>query len=74
MPTEQFFVDPDKYLVHTDAEFLNLNDFFQPVQYSTIVRDVVNDVELERMNDKSSGKSTPQALLKEELLHLTIFS
>lgn len=61
MPTEQFFAYPGKYLVDTDAEFLNLNSFFQPVQFSTIVRDVVNDVELERMNDDQVANPLPGA-------------
>lgn len=61
MPTEQFFANPSKYLVDTDAEFLNLNDFFQPVQYSTIVRDIVSDSELERMNDDVVANPLPAA-------------
>ncbi len=61
MPTEQFFADPEKYLIETDAEFLNLNSFFQPVQFSTIVKDIVNDVELERLNDQTVANPLPDA-------------
>ena len=61
MPTEQFFNNPGKYLIDTDAEFFNLNSFFQPVQYSTIVKDLVNDIELERLNDQTVANPLPDA-------------
>lgn len=53
MPTEQFFANPSRYLVETGAELLNLNSFFQPIQYSTIVRELTADVLLETLNNET---------------------
>ena len=61
MPTEQFFADPVKYLQGTAVEFLNLNDAFQPVQYSAIVRDVVTDEVVQVLNDETVASPLPQA-------------
>lgn len=61
MPTEQFFSDPLKYLEVTNTEFYNLNNLFQPVQYSTIVKDLVTGLEIERLNDRVLANPFPGA-------------
>ncbi|HEY9117218.1 MAG TPA: T9SS type A sorting domain-containing protein [Roseivirga sp.] len=61
MPTEQFFANPSRYLRPTDAEFVNLNSIFQPVQYSTIVRDLVEDQQIEVLNDDRVANPLPGA-------------
>ena len=61
MPTEQFFANPGEYVQETTAEFLNLNDAFQPVQYSAIVRDVVTGDIVEVLNDETVASPLPGA-------------
>lgn len=53
MPTEQFFANPARYLVETGAELFNLNSFFQPIQYSTVVRETSTDVLVETLDDET---------------------
>jgi len=59
MPTEQFFSDPAKYVAATNSEFYNLNDVFQPILYSTIVRDEESATEIERLNDDILANPLP---------------
>jgi len=61
MPTEQFFSDDNKYVTETNSEFYNLNDVFQPIQYSTIVTDLVTGQEIERLNDNVLANPLPDA-------------
>lgn len=61
MPTEQFFANPADYVQETSAEFLNLNDIFQPVQYSAIVTDVVTNNVVEVLNDGTVASPLPGA-------------
>jgi len=61
MPTEQFFAAPDTYVQETTAEFLNLNDAFQPVQFSAIVRNTTTDEVVEVLNDETVASPLPQA-------------
>lgn len=61
MPTEQFFADPAEYVQETTAEFLNLNDAFQPVQYTAIVRNTGTDEVVEVLNDETVASPLPQA-------------
>ena len=53
MPTEQFFANPSRYLEETGAELFNLNSFFQPIQYSTIVRELTADVLVETLDNET---------------------
>lgn len=66
MPTEQFFSDPHKYVSVTNSEFYNLNSVFQPVLYSTIVRDLVTGQEIERLNDEVLANPLPGAFERRE--------
>lgn len=59
MPTEQFFVNPNRYLKQTDAEFVNLNSIFQPIQYSTIVTDLVENQLIEILNNDKVANPFP---------------
>lgn len=59
MPTEQFWVDPAKYLAETNTEFVNLNDFFQPIQFTTIVRDLGKNEQVEILNDETVANPPP---------------
>ncbi|MGW8123822.1 T9SS type A sorting domain-containing protein [Roseivirga echinicomitans] len=52
MPTEQFFANPTKYLAETNTEFYNLNDFFQPIQFTTTVKDLGTGNQLEVLNNE----------------------
>ncbi len=61
MPTEQFFANPGRYLVETSAEFLNLNEFFQPIQFSTIVRETSGDIQIEVLNNETIANPIPDA-------------
>lgn len=61
MPTEQFFANPTDYLRETSAEFLNLNDIFQPVQYSAIVIDRAANAIVQRLNDGTVASPLPGA-------------
>lgn len=61
MPTEQFFANPTRYLVETSTEFLNLNSFFQPIQFSTTVHELTNDVLVEVLNDEAVANPLPGA-------------
>lgn len=61
MPTEQFFANPTDYIRETSAEFLNLNDIFQPVQYSAIVIDRAANAIVERLNDETVASPLPGA-------------
>lgn len=61
MPTEQFFSNPDKYVVETNSEFYNLNSVFQPIQYSTIVTDLVSGSQIEILNDEVLANPLPGA-------------
>ena len=61
MPTEQFFSNPSTYLVETDAEFVNLNSSFQPVQYTTIVKDLISDNQIEILNNDRVASPLPGA-------------
>ena len=61
MPTEQFFADPAQYLQETSAEFLNLNDIFQPVQYSAIVSNTETGETVQVLNDETVASSLPGA-------------
>ena len=61
MPTEQFFADPKAYVKETTAAFFNLNNAFQPVQYSAIVRNVVTKEVVQTLNDKTVASPLPQA-------------
>lgn len=61
MPTEQFFANPADYVQETSAEFLNLNDIFQPVQYSAIVTNVVTNDVVEVLNDGTVASPLPGA-------------
>lgn len=66
MPTEQFFSDPNKYVVETNSEFYNLNSFFQPILYSTIVSNQVTRQEIERLNDNVLAIPLPGAFERRE--------
>lgn len=59
MPTEQFFSNPTKYLVETNTEFYNLNDFFQPIQFTTTVKDLGTGNQLEVLNNESVANPPP---------------
>ncbi|GAB5527517.1 MAG: hypothetical protein Roseis2KO_53890 [Roseivirga sp.] len=61
MPTEQFFANPTEYIRETSAEFLNLNDIFQPVQYSAIVIDRAANAIIETLNDGTVASPLPGA-------------
>ena len=61
MPTEQFFANPSRYLIETHAEFYNLNSEFQPIQFSTVVRDLVANEEIEVLNDNKLANPLPGA-------------
>lgn len=61
MPTEQFFVNPGRYLVETNTDFFNLNEFFQPIQFSTIVREVSGDADIEILNNETIANPIPDA-------------
>lgn len=61
MPIEQFFANPGEYVQETTTEFLNLNDAFQPVQYSAVVRDTVADMVVEVLNDETVASPLPGA-------------
>lgn len=66
MPTEQFFSDQQKYVTETNSEFYNLNSVFQPIQYSTIVRDLVTDTEIQKLNDEVLANPLPGAFERRE--------
>ncbi len=66
MPTEQFFSDPQKYVTETNSEFYNLNRVFQPIQYSTIVRELLSGSEIERLNDAILANPLPGAFERRE--------
>lgn len=59
MPTEQFFTDPSKYLSETNTEFYNLNDFFQPIQFTTTVKELGTNRALETLNDETVANPPP---------------
>lgn len=61
LPTEQFFAEPNQFLTETDAEFINLNSSFQPVQFTTIVRDLVANDQIEVLNDDRVASPLPGA-------------
>lgn len=61
MPTEQFFANPNRYLVETSAEFYNLNEFFQPIQFSTTVRETSGAVDIEILNNETIANPIPDA-------------
>lgn len=61
MPTEQFFANPSRYLVETSAEFYNLNEFFQPIQFSTTVRETSGAVDIEILNNEIIANPIPDA-------------
>lgn len=61
MPTEQFFANPTEYVQETSAEFLNLNDIFQPIQYSAIVTNVVSGEVVQVLNDETVASPLPDA-------------
>jgi len=61
MPTEQFFANPNRYLVETNAEFYNLNEFFQPIQFSTTVRETSGTVDIEILNNETIANPIPDA-------------
>lgn len=61
MPTEQFFADPMRYLQETNVGFYNLNSSFQPVQFTTTVRDLVANEEIEVLNDDRVANPLPGA-------------
>lgn len=61
MPTEQFFANPADYVRETSAEFLNLNDVFQPVQYSAIVTDKTDNTIVQTLNDGTVASPLPGA-------------
>ena len=66
MPTEQFFSNPNKYVAETNSEFYNLNSFFQPILYSTIVTNQVTGQEIERLNDNVLAIPLPGAFERRE--------
>uniref|UniRef100_UPI0040476E4F T9SS type A sorting domain-containing protein n=1 Tax=Roseivirga sp. TaxID=1964215 RepID=UPI0040476E4F len=66
MPTEQFFVDPAKYLSETNTEFYNLNDFFQPIQFTTIVKELGTNTELETLNNETVANPPPGPFARRE--------
>jgi hypothetical protein len=66
MPTEQFFVDPTKYLSETNTEFYNLNDFFQPIQFTTIVKELGTNTELETLNNERVANPPPGPFARRE--------
>ncbi|KYG82345.1 T9SS type A sorting domain-containing protein [Roseivirga echinicomitans] len=59
MPTEQFFANPTKYLSETNTGFYNLNDFFQPIQFTTTVKDLGTGNQLEVLNNESVANPPP---------------
>jgi len=61
MPTEQFFSNGNNYVVETNSEFYNLNSIFQPIQYSTIVTDLVSGNEIQTLNDEVLANPLPGA-------------
>lgn len=61
MPTEQFFANPTRYLTETNAEFYNLNEFFQPIQFSTTVRETSGAVDIEILNNQTIANPIPDA-------------
>lgn len=61
MPTEQFFANPNQYLTETDVEFYNLNEFFQPIQFSTVVRETSGNNNIEILNNETIANPIPDA-------------
>lgn len=72
MPTEQFFVDPTKYLSETNTEFYNLNDFFQPIQFTTIVTELGTNTELETLNNETVANPPPGPFARREFTSPTL--
>jgi hypothetical protein len=66
MPMEQFFVDPAKYISETNTEFYNLNDFFQPIQFTTTVRELGTNVDLETLNNETVANPPPGPFARRE--------
>lgn len=64
MPTEQFFANRTRYLQETNVGFYNLNSSFQPIQFTTIVRDLVANVEIEVLNDDRVANPLPGAFAR----------
>lgn len=61
MPTEQLFSNPTRYLAETNTEFFNLNEFFQPIQFSTVVRETSGDTDVEILNNEIIANPIPDA-------------
>jgi hypothetical protein len=61
MPTEQFFTNPADFVQETTTEFLNLNDVFQPVQYTAIVTNKATGETVEVLNDETVASPLPGA-------------
>ena len=61
MPVDQFFANPGRYLMETKTEFLNLNSFFQPIQFSTIVRELHSRTPVEVLNNETVASPLPGA-------------
>ncbi len=59
MPTEQFFTNPNRYLMETNIEFYNLNEFFQPIQFSTTVREISGDNDIEVLANQTIVNPIP---------------
>ena len=72
MPTEQFFSDPSKYLAETNTEFYNLNDFFQPIQFTTVVRNQGNGNQLEVLNNERVANPPPGPFARREFTSPTL--
>ncbi len=61
MPTEQFFANPDDYLVPLSVGFYNLNSFFQPILFSANVKDLVTGNDIESLSDEAVASPLPGA-------------
>ncbi len=61
MPTEQFFANPSRYLQETNVGFYNLNSSFQPIQFTTTVRELIANEQIEVLNDDRVANPLPGA-------------
>ena len=64
MPTEQFFANPSRYLQETNVGFYNLNSSFQPIQFTTTVRELIADEQIEVLNDDRVANPLPGAFAR----------
>jgi hypothetical protein len=64
IPTEQFFQNPDGYLQTLSVGFYNLNSFFQPVLFTSVVTDLVTGNEIEILSNEQVATPIPGAFAR----------